>query len=128
MRPIKQGTKADSIFMRAGRHPIVGKSRGQALVDYNEAIEQETSELIAINILRARDGVPTYYSEIPDALAVSDSSAVHHAPRISQQLRKSTTRNSTMADVSLQVADSFDVELLHTQDFYTRTRGTFRVP
>ena len=41
-----------------------GSFVAKGTVDYNEAIEQETNQLLVINILRARDGVPTYYSDI----------------------------------------------------------------
>ncbi len=92
----------------------------QGTVDYNEAIEAETNQLLVINILRARDGVPTYYSDISQvrgtmSMGLQDSSLLGIAA-----IGKSTTRNSTSPNPSVQVSPSFDVAPLNTQEF---TRG-----
>jgi hypothetical protein len=92
----------------------------QGTVDYNEAIEAETNQLLVINILRARDGVPTYYSDISQVRGTMSMGLQDAAILPIAAIGKSTTRGTSSTGATLQVSPSFDVAPLNTQDF---TRG-----
>jgi hypothetical protein len=89
------------------------------IVDYNESVTEASDRLLIINILRARDHAPLLFSAVQ---------LVHGSLQMGGQTSLSLpfgngrlkTPNTSGIQLSAQVAPTFDVSSLNTQEF---TRG-----
>jgi hypothetical protein len=80
-------------------------------------VEAETNSILVTNILRARDGVPTYFSDISDLRGSSQTQASIQVPLGIGEARSWTGRSLIAPGASVQVNPSFDVAPLNTQGF-----------
>ena len=92
---------------------------GEAIAS-NKAVEAETNNTLVTNILRARDGVPTYYSDISHLRGSLQAQASISAPLGVGDYKNWTGRSIVSPGAYVQVNPSFDVAPLNTQGF---TRG-----
>ena len=92
---------------------------GEAVAS-NKAVEAETNSILITNILRARDGVPTYFSDISHLRGSLQAQASLQAPLGVGNSRSWTGRSLVAPGAYVQVNPSFDVAPLNTQGF---TRG-----
>ena len=92
---------------------------GEAIAS-NQAVEAETNSILVTNILRARDGVPTYFSDISHLRGSLQAQASIQAPLGVGDYKSWTGRSLVAPGAYVQVNPSFDVAPLNTQGF---TRG-----
>jgi len=86
-------------------------------ISTNQAVEAETNSILVINILRARDGVPTYYSDISHLRGSLQTQASIQAPIGFGHYANWTGRSLISPGASVQTNPSFDVAPLNTQGF-----------
>ena len=89
---------------------------GEAIAS-NKAVEAETNSTLVTNILRARDGVPTYYSDISHLRGSLQAQASISAPLGIGDYKNWTGRSLVAPGAYVQVNPSFDVAPLNTQGF-----------
>jgi hypothetical protein len=87
-------------------------------VDYNGAIESANNQLLLANILRARDRVPLYFSDLSQirgsmSLTTTDALTIPFGP----QKVSPGKRYSDLLTQSIQSAPTFDVIPLNQQEF-----------
>ena len=89
---------------------------GEAIAS-NKAVAAETNSILVTNILRARDGVPTYYSDISHLRGSLQAQASLQAPLGVGDYKNWTGRSLVAPGAYVQVNPSFDVAPLNTQGF-----------
>jgi hypothetical protein len=89
---------------------------GEAIAS-NKAVETETNSHLVTNILRARDGVPTYYSDISHLRGSLQTQAGINALIGVGPSKNWTGRGGIGPDIAVQTNPSFDVAPLNTQGF-----------
>jgi hypothetical protein len=89
---------------------------GEAIAS-NKAVEAETNSILVTNILRARDGVPTYFSDISHLRGSLQAQASIQAPLGVGDYKNWTGRSIVAPGAYVQVNPSFDVAPLNTQGF-----------
>ncbi|MBV9749000.1 MAG: hypothetical protein JO157_09305 [Acetobacteraceae bacterium] len=89
---------------------------GEAIAS-NKAVESETNSILVTNILRARDGVPTYYSDISHLRGSMQAQASLQAPLGVGDYKNWTGRSLISPGAYVQVNPSFDIAPLNTQGF-----------
>ena len=83
----------------------------------NKAVEAETNSILVTNILRSRDGVPTYYSDISHLRGSLQAQASINAPLGIGDYKNWTGRSIVAPGAYVQVNPSFDIAPLNTQGF-----------
>ena len=83
----------------------------------NKAVEAETNAILVTNILRARDGVPTYFSDISHLRGSLQEQASIQAPIGVGYMKAWTGRSTVGPGAFVQVNPSFDIAPLNTQGF-----------
>ena len=89
---------------------------GEAIAS-NKAVELETNSILVTNILRARDGVPTYHSDISHLRGSLQTQASISAALGVGDYKNWTGRSLVAPGASVQTNPSFDVAPLNTQGF-----------
>jgi hypothetical protein len=89
---------------------------GEAIAS-NKAVETETNTILVTNILRARDGVPTYYSDLSLLRGSLQIEGTIQAPIGIGDYRNWTGRSAVTPGGYVQVNPSFDIAPLNTQQF-----------
>src|ERR1700693_4315655 len=85
---------------------------GEAIAS-NKAVETETNSILVTNILRARDGVPTYFSDISHLRGSLQAHAQISAPLGVGDTKNWTGRSLVAPGAYVQVNPSFDVAPLN---------------
>jgi hypothetical protein len=93
------------------------KLRERRAIASNKAVEAETNSILVTNILRARDGVPTYFSDISHLRGSLQAQASIQAPLGVGDYKNWTGRSLVSPGAYVQVNPSFDVAPLNTQGF-----------
>jgi hypothetical protein len=89
---------------------------GEAIAS-NKAVETETNSILVTNILRARVGVPTYFSDISHLRGSLRAQASISAPLGVGDTKSWTGRSLMAPGAYVQVNPSFDVAPLNAQGF-----------
>jgi hypothetical protein len=88
-------------------------------IDYNETVEDVTNNMLVVNILRARDGVPLYFtdlSQLRGSMTVQATAAAS-VPFGNSDIANQKTRNIATAGLQLSTSPSFDLAPLNNKDF-----------
>ncbi len=92
---------------------------GRNSVDYNQAIEYATNNMMATNFLRARDQIPLYFtdlSQIRGSLQFGTNAAVS-VPFGNPDLANQRTRNIATGAISISTSPTFDIAPLNDTIF-----------
>ena len=92
----------------------------KASLDYNSTVEDTTNTSLVLNILRARDSAPLYFSDISQIRGSLSAGASAQATfPLGEYFPGSTTRASLQAGaLSANTNPTFDIAPTNTKDFY----------
>lgn len=94
-------------------------SIGRNSVDYNQAIEYATNNMMATNFLRARDQIPLYFTDLAQirgSLQFGTNAAVSF-PFGNPDLSNQRTRNIATGAISISTSPTFDIAPLNDTIF-----------
>lgn len=87
------------------------------VLDYKEVETQLSDQMLLLNILRAKDGLPIHFSDLVNIHGSLQATAQIQAGFPFGPLNKSTSRDTLTPQVSVQTAPTFDLNSLDTQPF-----------
>jgi hypothetical protein len=100
----------------------------QSSLDYNEMIEELTNSGLVTNILRARDGAPLYFSDVPLIRGAVSVSGQSQATWPFGPVQNSTSRNSaTAGPLTVTTNPGWDFAPLNTKNFAQGILGGINV-